>query len=151
MAQTMRIVMVVIMCLVTMECGNGMDTKDHRTCFKTCLGKCRIDDYACQLKCERECPSTPPALLDTSEKEEDHRVCFKNCLEKCRIDDYACQLKCEGLCPFPPPSLSKDEAVMAPEQGDSDVCYGDCSNKWGLDSARMERCLKTCPTSATLF
>ncbi|KAF8097909.1 hypothetical protein N665_0279s0038 [Sinapis alba] len=70
MAQTMRIVMVVMMFLVTMECGNGMDTKDHRTekeedhrvCFKNCLEKCRIDDYACQLKCERDCPSTPPAL-----------------------------------------------------------------------------------------
>ncbi|KAJ4912192.1 Uncharacterized protein Rs2_06813 [Raphanus sativus] len=36
---------------------------------------------------------------------------------------------------------------MAPEEGKSDMCYRDCSNKWGLDSARMERCLKTCPTT----
>ncbi|CAN6993043.1 unnamed protein product [Brassica oleracea var. botrytis] len=166
MAQTMRIAMVVMMILVTIECGNRMDTKDHRVCFKNCLEKCRIDDYTCQLKCEIECHLTPPSLL--VEKKEDHRVCFKNCLEKCRIDDYTCQLKCEIACHLTPPSLfvyvlhissfitffsrlKLDEAVMAPEQGKSDTCYRDCSNKWGLDSARMERCLKTCPTPATLF
>ncbi|WZZ30809.1 hypothetical protein YC2023_014210 [Brassica napus] len=142
MAQTMRIAMVVMMILVTIECGNGMDTKDHRVCFKNCLEKCRIDDYTCQLKCEIECHLTPPSLLVASEKKEDHRVCFKNCLEKCRIDDYTCQLKCEIACHLTPPSLFVDEAVMAPEQGKSDTCYRDCSNKWGLDSARMERFAK---------
>ncbi|CAN7121469.1 hypothetical protein HID58_004479 [Brassica napus] len=193
MAQTLRIAMVVMMILVTIECGNGMDTKDHSVCFKNCLEKCRIDDYTCQLKCEIECHLTPPALLSEKkedqrvcfknclekcriddytcqlkceiechltppalpallgEKKEDHRVCFKNCLEKCRIDDYTCQLKCEIECHLTPPSFPLDEAVMAPEQGKSDTCYRDCSNKWGLDSARMERCLNTCPTPATLF
>ncbi|XP_056855107.1 uncharacterized protein LOC130504516 [Raphanus sativus] len=132
-----------------------MDTTTSETkenpymCFKNCEEECQIHDHACQLKCEALCLSPPPSLL--VETKENPYMCFKNCEEECQIHDHACQLKCEALCLSPPPSLSADEAVMAPEEGKSDMCYRDCSNKWGLDSARMERCLKTCPTSATLF